>query len=208
VETNQDIFERIYRNKLWGGRRRFWRRFYSGTGSVDRHIVEPYVNAVFPLLSGKRVVDIGCGDFEVGRHLVGSAIHYDACDVARPLIEHNRRKFKLRGLEFHVLDAVNDPLPDGDVVLLRQVLQHLSNDSVATVVSKIRKYPTAIISENVPCFPFKPNIDMPTGADDRTTKMSGLILTEAPFNLITKTTKVICEVKWHGGLIQTHIHEF
>ena len=103
------------------------------------------------------------------------AMLQEAIDRAQPTQIPN-----FAGLEFHVLDAVNDPLPDGDVVLLRQVLQHLSNDSVATVVSKIRKYATAIISENVPCFPFKPNIDMPTGADDRTKKMSGLILTEAP----------------------------
>jgi 2-polyprenyl-3-methyl-5-hydroxy-6-metoxy-1,4-benzoquinol methylase len=131
VETEQEIFERIYRYKLWGGRKTFWRRFYSGTGSFESQIVEPYVEAVLPLLSGKRVVDIGCGDFTVGRRLVDSTKSYDACDIARPLIEHNRRKFKSRGLEFYVLDAVNDSLPDGDVVLLRQVLQHLCNKSVA-----------------------------------------------------------------------------
>jgi SAM-dependent methyltransferase len=208
VEATQEIFERIYRYGLWGGRKRFWRRFYSGTGSFDQKIIRPYVEAVLPLISGKRVVDIGCGDFTVGKHLIDSAKHYDACDIARPLINYNRRKFRSYGLEFHSLDAVNEPLPNGGVVLLRQVLQHLSNKSVASVLSKIQKYPIAIITDNVPRFPFEPNVDIPTGVGDRTAKMSGLVLTAAPFNLHAKTSRLICEVEWQGGTIQTHVYEF
>jgi hypothetical protein len=69
MQSTQDIFETIYRRKLWGGRKWFWRRFYSGSGSSSEEIVRPYVAAVLPLISGKRVVDIGCGDFTVGKRL-------------------------------------------------------------------------------------------------------------------------------------------
>src|SRR6266702_6753516 len=118
MRTNQEIFETIYRKKLWGGRKLFWRRFYSGSGSARKDIIAPYVEAVLPLIRGKRIVDIGCGDFTVGSHLVKAANHYIGCDVARPLIAYNTKKF---GADFRVLDAVEEDLPQGDIVLLRQV---------------------------------------------------------------------------------------
>jgi hypothetical protein len=63
-------------------------------------------------ISGKQVVDIGCGDFEVGRRLYNLAQRYVACDIARPLISYNQKRFKAANLEFRVLDAVEEPLPE------------------------------------------------------------------------------------------------
>ena len=126
THTTQEIFETIYRDKIWGGRKRFWKRFHSGSGSTGQDVIEPYVNAVRDVICGKDVVDIGCGDFNIGRRICGFARRYIACDIARPVIEYNRYRFKrLPSVEFRVVDAVNDLLPSGEVVVLRQVLQHL-----------------------------------------------------------------------------------
>jgi SAM-dependent methyltransferase len=199
----QEIFENIYRNKIWGGRKRFWRRFYSGSGSVGANIVRPYIAAVAPLIAGKHVIDLGCGDFNVGRRLVSRADHYIGCDIARPVIEHNRKKFP--PIEFLVVDAIEDPLPDGDIVILRQVLQHLDNASVAKILDKLWKYQAAIITEHIPKHSFTPNIDMRIGAGNRIGFQSGLVLTEPPFCFADG--KIICEVEQHGGLIRTILHD-
>lgn len=209
MSNSQEVFEKIYREKSWGGRARFWKRFYSGSGSGIKSIIDPYIAAVSHHLIGKTVVDIGCGDFTIGRRLSNFAKHYIACDIARPLIEYNRKTFKSSNLEFRVLDAVEETLPNGDVVLVRQVLQHLDNDSVSKVLSKLVAYKTVIVTEHIPRFDFVPNVDMPTGATNRSCYChSGLVLTESPFKFSPKTASVICEVLQDGGIIRTHLYEF
>ena len=66
VSSVQEIFERIYREKLWGGggkrfwQRSFWQRYYSGSGSSGPAIW-PYLRRVKPLIMNREVVDLGCG---------------------------------------------------------------------------------------------------------------------------------------------------
>jgi SAM-dependent methyltransferase len=206
MQTTQEIFEDIYRRRIWGGRRFFWRKFYSGSGSANEKIIVPYVDAILPIIRGKDVVDIGCGDFFIGRRLVKSCKSYVGCDIARPLIEYNRKKF---GGDFRVVDAARDPLPEGDIVLARQVLQHLSNSEVALILPKLRKYKCAIITEHLPgVSDFTPNLDKPTGAGHRVNFGSGLVLTVPPFNLEARAIKNICEVREFGGIIRTIAFEF
>ena len=207
----QDIFETIYREKMWGGRSLLG-RFYSGSGSHADHIVRPYVEAVRGHVSRMpqkpRIVDIGCGDFHVGRQLVGLASSYLACDIVRPLIDSHRTKFRQPGLEFRVLDAINEPLPDGDLALIRQVLQHLNNAEVAAIVAKLPQYRSVIVTEHLPTGDFEPNLDKATGVDTRLRDRSGLVLTEPPFGLRPRLSQVICEVPEHGGVIRTVAYAF
>lgn len=209
MSKTQNIFEEIYKKKLWGGRALFWKHFYSGSGSAEEEVIRPYLAAVSAFISGKQVVDIGCGDFEVGRRLFKLAERYVACDIARPLISYNQKRFRSGNLEFRVLDAVEEPLPEGEVVLVRQVLQHLDNQSVAKVLEKLNGYPTVIVTEHVPQFEFTPNIDMPTGRANRPAYCnSGLVITEEPFNFRPDSSQIICEVWRDGGIIRTHLHRF
>jgi hypothetical protein len=162
-----EIFTAIYRKKLWGGH--FSLGACSGSGSRDPTVVAPYVDAVRKSLldlGHPSVVDIGCGDFYVGSQLIDCCARYIACDVVDFVIAQNRRKYPQ--VDFRVLDAVSDDLPSGDVVLIRQVLQHLSNQQVSKILSKLRQYQYAIITEHIPGFrDFIPNVDKMAGADHR-----------------------------------------
>ena len=202
-----EIFTTVYRKKLWGGRFSFGA--YSGSGSRNPSVVAPYVEASRKFLLDLRhpsVVDLGCGDFYVGSQLIDCCAQYVACDVVGFVIAQNRRKYP--AVEFRVLDAVTDDLPSGDVVLIRQVLQHLSNQQVSKILSKLNQYRYAIITEHIPGFAdFVPNLDKIAGADHRVKFGSGLVLTEPPFNLKAKRTQVLCEVSEFGGLIRTILFE-
>ena len=59
---------------------------------------------------------------------------YIAVDIVENLIERNKTLFKEDNLEFHCLDIVEDDLPKADCIILRQVLQHLSNAEIETIV--------------------------------------------------------------------------
>jgi hypothetical protein len=207
--TRADLFGRIYRDNLWGGRRG---EFYSGVGSHTPELIDPYVGAVRAFLGAcptrPVVIDMGCGDFAAGSRLADLAQSYVACDVVPELIEHNRRLFARDGLEFAVLDAVADPLPPGDVVIVKQVLQHLCNAEIATIVAKLARYPTWIVCEHLPEGAFTANLEKPTDGDSRLRLRSGVVLTAAPFGVTPRETRLLCEARSEGAIIRTVAYGF
>ena len=203
-----EVFSTIYRKNVWGGQRR---KYYSGWGSRDPIIVEPYIRAVSAHLKQKArpsVVEIGCGDFQVGRRLVPYVSRCIACDIVSDLIEHHRRNLKLENVEFRVVNAIEDELPSGDIVLVRQVLQHLSNKHIASILPKLRAYREAIITEHVPSGSFVPNLDKETGPHYRAHLSSGIVLTEPPFQIEAKERRVLCEAPSNGGIVRTELYVF
>lgn len=206
--TNAERFGRIYREKLWGEVQQA--DFFSGYGSVPE-VVEPYISSVRTLLSERPpvdVVEIGCGDFAVASRLTDLARTYTACDVVPELIERNRRRFVRDNLTFMAIDAVTDPLPPGDLVIVRQVFQHLRNDQIQAILGKFAQYPTWIISEHIPGREFVPNLDMLSGPDTRLSVGSGVVLTEEPFSVRPRAAQILSEVPVEGGLIRAHTYVF
>jgi len=73
-------------------------------------------------------------------------------------------------------------LPDADLCLIRQVLQHLSNAEIHAVLENISHYKYALISEHVPKSPKSFNRDKPHGPDVRAYFGSGIYLERKPFS--------------------------
>lgn len=206
--TNAERFGRIYREKLWGGAQHT--DFFSGDGSIPE-VVEPYVSSVRTLLSQRPpsdVVEIGCGDFAVASRLIALARTYTACDVVPELIERNRRMFVRDNLTFRAIDAVTDPLPPGDLVIVRQVFQHLRNDQIQAILRKFARYRTWIISEHVPSSSFVPNLDILSGPDTRLSVGSGVVITQEPFSVRPRHSEVLSEVHVKGGVIRAQAYSF
>jgi SAM-dependent methyltransferase len=205
-----DAFGRIYHEGIWGSEG----DYNSGSGTHTEGVAAPYVAAVGEFLRGlgkPNVVDLGCGDFSVGARLRKFCDRYIACDVVEQLIERNRQKYFDLGVEFRLVDITHDPLPNGDVVILRQVLQHCSNAQISAVVSKL---PGAcrylVLTEHLPRSEFVPNADKPMGSETRLDsgrRPSGVVLTAPPFNLRVVNSADICEVGAHLGIIRTTVYE-
>ncbi|PKD44478.1 SAM-dependent methyltransferase [Rhodohalobacter barkolensis] len=180
----------IYENNLWGEGQS---GFYSGIGSHHPELVDPYVEAISSFLSSFDsplvVCDLGCGDFNIGKELVKHTRKYIAVDIVEELIEYNRKTFKEESVEFRCLDIATDDLPKGDCVLLRQVLQHLSNREINQVADNLYNYKYVILTEHLPEGEFTPNIDIISGQGIRLKKKSGVDLLAPPFNLKIKGEK-------------------
>lgn len=180
----------IYEQHLWGGKAF---DFYSGEGSHDPEIVTPYLTAISTFFQSHHnkltVCDLGCGDFNIGKQLIKYTSKYDAVDIVENLIERNKANFKEKHLTFHCLDISEDQLPQADCIILRQVLQHLSNSEIQRVVKKLTNYRYVIVTEHIPSDPFTPNKDIISGQGTRLKHNSGVNLLETPFNLkIVKQT--------------------
>lgn len=188
-------FQTVYSDRQWGGED--GSAFFSGVGSRG-DAVDRYVERMSEIITGHgrdlgrpvAVVDLGCGDFEVGRRLLERvpAIAYLGCDIVPELIRHHAASTKDARAAFKVLDMVHDHLPDGDVCLVRQVLQHLSNADIARVLPKLAKYKAVYVSEGHPAIVEGPvNPDKPVGSgvrfDWRNGRGRGVEFDQPPFNL-------------------------
>ena len=193
--------EQIYDKGLWGTTS--GAAYYSGEGSHHPDIVVPYINAVSLFLNSFEdpisLCDLGCGDFNIGKELVPYTKSYTAIDIASNVITQNKKKFQKENLKFLCLDIAVDPLPAADCALLRQVLQHLSNSEIQSILDQLRVYKYVILTEHLPEADFVPNKDIISGQGIRLKKQSGLNVLVAPFHFSVKEAKQLLFTRLDKG---------
>lgn len=176
-KSRQEVFSEIYRKGLWGVRG----KFCSGSGTVDERIISPYIQMITERLKemgAVKLVDLGCGDFYVGSRIAPFCEHYIGVDVVPELIEHLNREFGSEKIAFSCVDIVSSPVPDGDICLIRQVMQHLSNNEILSIIEKIKKFKEIYVTEHVPavCQSEFRNKDIVHGSGTRLSQNSGVYL--------------------------------
>ena len=124
-----DVFSDVYERDLWNGG--------SGPGSAPENTVE-YRRFLQEFLDGfdypVKVVDLGCGDWRIGELMDWSGVDYVGVDVVPEVIEANRRRDTPDNVSFVCLDALVDDLPEGDVLVAKDVLQHWPNADVVRLL--------------------------------------------------------------------------
>lgn len=180
----KEAFTRIYQKKEWGSGPG---EFFSGPGSVDPS-VPAYAEKIKKFIRGKRittVVDLGCGDFRVGSQIQLPDVKYIGIDVVQPLIQYNQVKYGSDDISFRCLDIIKDELPDAELCLLRQVLQHLSNEEIIQVLQNVHKYEYLVVTEvqPKPSIRIVPNKTKPHDYSTRLSNGSGIYLDCLPFNV-------------------------
>lgn len=202
--------EQIYRENLWG---KSTTEFYSGEGSHTLKQVMPYVHKVKTFLQSFdnlfTVCDLGCGDFNIGKQLFPFTKQYIAVDIVNDLIEYNKQYFKAPQLEFLCLDIAKENLPKADCVILRQVLQHLSNKEIKAILEKLYAYKYIILTEHVPEEAFEPNKDLISGQGIRLKKNSGVAILKEPFIFKAKKQTELLAIPnaTFGGVVVTWLLE-
>jgi SAM-dependent methyltransferase len=180
-KSRREIFSDIYENNRWGGEPE---SYVSGSGSRP-DTIGLYTSVLRALIRRERIkciVDLGCGDFEVGRRIISPELSYVGCDIVPGLAARNATRFANERIEFRNLDMVTDPLPEGDLCIIRQVFQHLSNGDIATVLRKARQYPLLVVTdEQVAGDHSDDNIDILPYHGTRRLFGQGLKLEVAPF---------------------------
>jgi SAM-dependent methyltransferase len=182
TRSPEEVFSEIYKNHLWGGADG---EMYSGSGSRFAP-ADLYVQIVTKFIKEHEistVVDLGCGDFEIGRKLAAECKSYIGIDVVPELIARNRRLFESKSIRFVCADVTKAVLPESELCLVRQVFQHMSNEQILSVLRKLRKYRYVIVTEHQPDVPTVYNKDKAHGAGIRFDLGSGVYLEKPPFNV-------------------------
>lgn len=176
-------FTNIYEKNLWGGNAG---EFYSGSGSYREDLIAPYIEWLSSFIvqeNIQNIVDLGCGDFNVGSRLTSMVSHYTGVDIVEKVIQSNIKKYGNDNVNFMCLDIVSDDLPDGELCLVRQVLQHLSNAEIQRILDKLKKYKYSVIVEMVydKAKAHQYNADINMDRSTRRNQKSRVYLEEAPF---------------------------
>lgn len=144
TNSNQQVFDSIYKNNSW--------IFGSGIGSIAT-FNKPFINFINEYLRDHTdihtVVDIGCGDWQIGRHFELGERKYIGCDVSEFILKKVESRFASPHIRFQQLDAVSDMLPKGDLIIVKDVLQHLSLADAARILQKLEGYKHVIIQNDV-----------------------------------------------------------
>lgn len=194
--STEEIFSDIYKENIWGGKKG---EFYSGDGTSDPN-TDQYIRYVDEFIKERRIksiLEIGCGDFRIMKQVLekNQMTEYLGIDVVEELIVYNQKKFTSRNINFLKKNAIKDELPNADLVIIRQVLQHLNNQEIDQILKKLIKFKYVLITEHVSISANTiPNIDKVTGPHVRTRYNSGVFIDLPPFSL--PHTQVVCEFRF------------
>ncbi len=137
-------FNKIYSSNRW--------IFGSGTGSVAINN-RKYIQFVQKFLTSHEdiecILDVGCGDWQIGHKIDWGHCKYIGIDVSDYVLAETKRKYETDTIKFHVIDAANDVLPDADLVIIKDVLEHLSFDKIQRILDKTDKYKYILIQNDI-----------------------------------------------------------
>jgi SAM-dependent methyltransferase len=86
------------------------------------------------------VVDIGCGDWAFSRYIDWNGIQYTGVDIVKFVIERNQKLFAGPSITFIYGDARSMELPEADLLVCKDVFQHLSNADIMLILKQQQKF--------------------------------------------------------------------
>ncbi|HVV17711.1 MAG TPA: class I SAM-dependent methyltransferase [Polyangia bacterium] len=152
-----EIFGEIYRNDRWNGG--------SGPGSLPG-VNRPYVRFIQSMLrlnDVRTVVDLGCGDWQFSRGIDWGTTEYLGLDVVPHIVERNRRVYGTPSVSFAVAPPEANQLPSADLLLVKDVFQHLSNRRVQEHVAVFPKFKYVLVTNCSKKSRHLLNTDIPDG---------------------------------------------
>jgi SAM-dependent methyltransferase len=98
----------------------------------------------------RSVVDVGCGDWQLGSLVDWSNVTYLGVDVVADLVETNTRAHAASNVSFRVADATTDRLPAADLLLAKDVLQHWPISAITRFLSaNVGRYRYQLLTNDV-----------------------------------------------------------
>lgn len=137
----EKTFSDIYKHKKW--------HQGSGSGSQPETTIlyREFVHKFLGKNKIKRVIDLGCGDWAFSRLINWSELdYYIGIDIVDSVIEKNNLLFANSTIKFMCLNIIESEWPDADLLILKDVLQHLSNKNIEIVLEKAKKYKYLLIT--------------------------------------------------------------
>jgi len=195
--STKEVFDDIYRQGKWGHNSED--AGSSGFGSMigPTLLYRTFLEHFMKAKGVRSVVDAGCGDWEFSRAIDWSGIDYKGYDIVESVIVGDNKKYAKPNVQFFVADIVNEDLPAADLLISKNVLQHLPTADVQKFLKQLREYEHVLLVDGVdPRTLAGKNEDIAAG------EYRDLDLTRPPFNL--RAAKAL--TYWDGGSMQQVVY--
>lgn len=132
----KEVFSGIYENYGFGST-----ESRSGPGSTleETRLLREELKKLIIEKGIKSVVDIPCGDFHWMKEIVFNFDYYTGGDIVEKAIETNNEKYGNSRIKFIHFDLVNDNIPDGDLLIVRDVIGHFPLEDGKKIIDNILK---------------------------------------------------------------------
>jgi SAM-dependent methyltransferase len=142
-------FEREYEAAVWG--KNSEGKGSSGYGSTLEftRLYRVFLQDFLAANHVRSVVDAGCGDWEFTQTIDWKGIDYLGVDIVPSVIEADQRHFGKPNVRFAVADIVRSELPPADLLIVKDVLQHLSNADISRFLVQLPRYRDVLIVNDV-----------------------------------------------------------
>lgn len=140
---NIAMFEEIYTNATWGGG--------SGAGD-DPAQTQPYLDYLHGFLDNhhiRSIVDAGCGAWRCMSTVDLDDIEYLGIDCVEYVITQNIDKYSKRNVHFWLANFIEIDLPKADLLICKDVLQHLSNEDILKFIPQLSKFTYCLIVNDI-----------------------------------------------------------
>lgn len=146
---SEQRFTQLYREAKWGLNEKG--EGFSGAGSTVREAA-PYMKFLQDFIKKnkiKTILDVGCGDWTFSQHMDWNGAKYTGIDIVRSVIEKNKAKFSSSKVKFLHSDGMEIDLPKADLLICKDVLQHLPNHEIFKFLKQIGKFKHCLITNDV-----------------------------------------------------------
>ena len=170
----ESVFSNIYEIGTWD------ESGFSLSGS-QIEITWPYVKFLQDFMDKhkiKTVVDVGCGDWAFSRYIDWTGIDYLGIDVVQGVVERNQSLFTSPSITFVHGDALTMDLPEADLLICKDVFQHLSNKDIMKLLKQFYKFKHCLITDFV-----DPNTLSSYNQDIMSGSYHPVDLNKPPFNI-------------------------
>ena len=136
----ENEFKDIYDNDKWG--------HGSGVGSHLKN-VKNYMSFLEEFLQNnniRSVVDAGCGDWQFSKSINWSNVNYKGFDIVDSVVESNIKNFSGKYVSFEIYNGNPDDLPSADLLIVKDVLQHLPHMDIHKFINNFSKYKYCLIT--------------------------------------------------------------
>lgn len=172
AQSPTEVFSGVYGGNKWGGK-----ESRSGKGS-DLDATRNLITAIPDMCRRYGVssmLDVPCGDFNWMQHADLTGIRYRGADIVPDLIAANQLAYSTPNISFEVCDLIEGPVPQADLLHVRDCLVHLSEEHILSALRNIRaSNATYLLSTTFP--------DVQENAKILTGEWRALNLQKPPFN--------------------------
>ncbi|WP_142386514.1 class I SAM-dependent methyltransferase [Bacillus sp. Marseille-P3661] len=135
----KDVFTDIYKNNKWGSTESF-----SGTGSTlnETENIRTFLESLIRNYQIKSILDAPCGDFNWFKEInlkELNVVSYTGVDIVDELIMKNNERYANDTRSFRVANITEDPLPQADLIICRDCLQHLPMAKVLSALINFKR---------------------------------------------------------------------